>query len=127
MKGLHDDTGYPGADCTLGLIRQRFYWSTMTKDVTEYVNKCKNCILRKGKVSTAPLVNISTSQPLQLVCIDYLSIELSKGGIENVLVVTDHFTRYTQAYPTPNQTAKTTVKVLFENFILHYGFPFSVT
>ena len=123
MKGLHDDIGHPGVDRTLGLIRQRFYWSTMTKDVTEYVNKCKNCILRKGRVSTAPLVNISTSQPLELVCIDYLSIEPSKGGIENVLVVTDHFTRYAQAYPTPNQTAKTTAKVLFENFILHYGFP----
>ena len=38
-------------------------------------------------------------------------------------MVTDHFTKYTQAYPTTNQTARTTAKVLFERFFVHYGFP----
>ena len=51
------------------------------------------------------------------------SLERSKGGIENVLVITDHFSRYAQAYPTKNQTAKTTARVLFDQFIVHYGFP----
>ena len=40
-----------------------------------------------------------------------------------VLVVTDHFTRYAQAFPTKSQTAKVTAKVLWHNFICHYGFP----
>ena len=39
------------------------------------------------------------------------------------MVITDHFTRYAQAFPTRNQLAKTTATVLFENFIVHYGFP----
>ena len=60
---------------------------------------------------------------MELVCIDVLSLERSKDGFENVLVITDHFTRYAQAFPTRNQSAKTTAKVLFENFIVHYGFP----
>ena len=55
--------------------------------------------------------------------IDFLSLERSRGGVENVLVVTDHFTRYAQAFPTKNQTARTTAKVLFDNYIVHYGFP----
>ncbi|MEW8088656.1 MAG: DDE-type integrase/transposase/recombinase, partial [Candidatus Thiodiazotropha endolucinida] len=41
----------------------------------------------------------------------------------NVLVITDHFSRYAQAFPTKNQTARTTAKVLFDQFIVHYGFP----
>ena len=60
---------------------------------------------------------------MELVCIDFLSLEKSKGGFENILVITDHFTRYAQAFPTRNQLAKTTAKILFEQFIVHYGFP----
>ena len=60
---------------------------------------------------------------MELICIDYLCLERSKGGYENSLVITDHFSRYAQAFPTRNQTAKTTAKVLFENFCVHYGFP----
>jgi transposase InsO family protein len=55
--------------------------------------------------------------------VDFLSLEPSKGAVENILVVTDQFSRYAQAFPTKNQTAQTTAKVLFENFIVHYGFP----
>ena len=60
---------------------------------------------------------------MELVCIDYLTLESSKGGYENILVVTDHFTKYSQPYPTKNQTARTTAQALFNNFFVHYGFP----
>ena len=49
-------------------------------------------ILRKGK-------QLISNQPMELVHMDFLSIEPSKGKIENVLVITDHFTSYAQAYP----------------------------
>ena len=35
----------------------------------------------------------------------------------------DHFTRYAQAYPSKTQTALATAKLLWNNFIIHYGFP----
>lgn len=54
---------------------------------------------------------------------DYLSLERSKGGYENVLVITDHFTRYALAVPTKNQTARTTAEAFFNNFVVHYGLP----
>ena len=58
-----------------------------------------------------------------LVCIDYLKLDWSKGGYENILVITDHFTRYPYAIPTRNQTARTTARVIFDNFFLQFGSP----
>ena len=59
---------------------------------------------------------------MELVCMDFLSLEPSKGGHENILVITDHFTRYAQAVPCKNRTATTTAKALYDNFIRYYSF-----
>lgn len=37
--------------------------------------------------------------------------------------MTDHYTRFAQAIPTKNMTAKTTAEALFNNFINYYGIP----
>lgn len=123
FKALHDDLGHQGRDRTLSLFKQRFFWPGMVTFVEENVQSCPRCIRRKTPAASASLVNISSAAPMELICIDFLSLERSKGGFEHILVVTDHFTRYAQAYPTKNQTAKTTAKVLFDQFIIHYGFP----
>lgn len=38
-------------------------------------------------------------------------------------MITDHFTRYAQAYVTLHQKATTVAKVLVEKFFVHYGLP----
>jgi transposase InsO family protein len=54
---------------------------------------------------------------------DYLSLEPAKGGYGNILVITDHFTKYAVAVPTRNQTAKTTAEAFYNEFIVKYGIP----
>jgi transposase InsO family protein len=78
---------------------------------------------RKKEPHRAPLVNIITTQPMELVCIDYLTLEPSKGGQHNIVIIADHFTKYAQAIVTKIQTARTTADALFHNFIVHYGIP----
>ena len=123
MAGCHDLVGHLGQDRVLELLRDRFFWPGMHMDVVSYINSCPRCIRRKSQPDTAPLHNIEATQPLELIHLDYLQIEPSKGNIENVLIVTDHFTRYAQAYPSKTQTALATAKLLWNNFIIHYGFP----
>lgn len=85
---------------------------------------CERCVRRKARVQRASkLVNIKVSGPLELLCIDFLTIEPDSKDTRNILVMTDHYMKYAQAYPTKDQTAKTVATVLWENFISHYGFP----
>ena len=124
LEFAHDRAGHMGRERTIALLRPRCYWPGMYSDVKDHVQECPRCIRRKHPVDqVAPLQNVFTTHPMELVCIDYLTLESSKGGFENILVVTDHFTKYSQAYPTRNQTARTTAQVLYHNFFVHYGFP----
>ena len=95
----------------------------MQVEATQHIAKCSRCLKRKSTPQVAPLQPILVSQPLELVHLDYLSLEPSKGNIENVLVITDHFTRYALAYARKTQTAQATARILWDNFICHYGFP----
>ena len=123
LCGCHDDVGHQGILRTLSLLRERFYWPGMQEEATQYVMHCSRCLRRKTPPQVAPLQPILVTQPLELVHMDYLSLEPSKGNIENVLVITDHFTRYALAYPSKTQTAQATARILWDNFICHYGFP----
>ena len=64
-------------------------------------------------------MNIKTTQPLKLVSVDYMTLEMSKGGYQHILVTTDHFTRYAWAVPTKNQSARTTAESLYYHFLVH--------
>ena len=124
VKAFHDDLGHQGPDRTLSVMKRRLYWPGMDKFISNQIEECGRCIRRKVLPKrAAEMVNIVSTAPMEVVCIDYLSLERSKGGYENILVITDHYTRYAQAIPTCNLTAQTTAKALFENFFLHYGFP----
>ena len=123
LEQLHDNMGHLGQDRVQDLARNRFFWPKMSEEIEEYIRSCGRCVRRKASTNVkAPMLSIVTSQPLELVCMDYLTVEPSHG-CENILVITDHFTKYAIAIATRNQTAKTTARVLFENFIVHYGFP----
>ena len=96
----------------------------MLTDVENWILNCDRCLRRKTSTNIrAPLINVNTTYPLELVCFDFLSVEPCKSGYSNILVITDHFTKFAMAIPTKNQTAKTTAEIFYYNFIVHYGIP----
>ena len=124
LKGVHDQVGHQGKDKTLWLARQRFYWPGLERDVVQKVESCPRCLRRKTPIKPVAQLNpIDSTYPMELVCMDFLSLKPCKGGYKHVLVITDHFTRYAQAIPCRNQTAQTTAKALYEHFIRFYSFP----
>ena len=124
IKSCHDDMGHLGRNRVLALLQDRFYWPKMQDCVEKHLKSCGRCLRFKTRQDRAPLKNICVTRPMELVHIDFLTIESGSTGKDvNVLVVTDHFTRYAQAYVTPSQKAGVVAKTLWEKFFVNYGFP----
>ena len=113
-----------GKNRVLSLLVDRFYWPNMKKDVEEYMQTSPRCLRFKTTNEQAELVLIMVSRPLELIHMDFLTIESLKTDKDiNVLIVTDHFTCYAQAFVTKSQTANVVANTLWERFFSHYGFP----
>lgn len=124
LTSLHDGMGHMGMDRTIDLVRSRFYWPKMAFDVEQKIKTCPHCVIHRAHPEkAAPLVNIRTTRPLELLCMNFLSLEPDQSNTKDILVITDHFTKYAMAIPTANQKARTVAKALWDNFIVHYGFP----
>ena len=100
----------------------------MAEDCCAIVRGCPQYRAYEGEVPKAPLCPIQVYDLLELMHLDYTSIESmmelnQPPMVKNVLVMTDHFMRYALAVVTKDQTAKTVVKVFYECFIAVFGVP----
>ena len=87
---------------TLKLIIERFYWPQMNDEVKHFVGKvCKRVKdKRPVRLPQAPQKSITFSTPMELVGLDFLHLDICVGRFKYLLVITGHFTWYTQVYPT---------------------------
>ncbi|KAJ8010306.1 hypothetical protein DPEC_G00073670 [Dallia pectoralis] len=125
LQRMHDGHGHQGVERTFKLIRARYYWPGMYQEVERYCKQCGRCIVAK-----APLLRIVTamgsllaSKPFEVVAMDFTELERSSDGRENVLVLTDVFSKFTVAVPTKDQKATTVAKAIVKEWIQRYGVP----
>ena len=125
LKSLHDDNGHQGLQCILDLLRDKVYWPFMYADTDHWISQCEWCLISKGDY-TEPKTqqgSLTAQQPLELLCIDFTKADIAKGGKENILVLTDAFSKYSQAFVTNNQKALTVAKILVEKWFSVFGIP----
>lgn len=125
LEMLHDQQGHQGIERTTNLVCSRFYWTGMRKDVEEYCKTCKRCNVAKmpsPRVSV-PMNHLLANEPNEILAMDFTLLEPASDGRENVLVITDVFSKFTVAIPTRDQTAATTAKTLVMSWFMHYGVP----
>lgn len=125
----HHDTlfsGHQGVKKTIGVLKQRYYWPTLTKDVEDYISKCVSCNQRKAtKQARAPLGRIQpATKPFELVSLDIVGpLPVTTSGHRYLLTFMDYLTRYCEAIPIPNQTAETVAREFVQKIITRYGVP----
>ena len=128
MNRCHRDVGHQGCDCTLSLLQECFGWPGMISQMQQSIKSCMCCLQHEGNLPKVPLHPKVATTPLDLLHIDFTSTEMTMElnqlpRVTNVLVFQDHFMKHVMAYVTPNQTAKTVAKFLYQGYILIFRAP----
>ena len=105
------------------MLQERFFWPRMNDDVHTHICSCEHSIQFKQKPEREEMSSFKTSYPLEIVHMDFLTIGSKKDPNKeiNVLVITDHFTHYAQAFVTTSQTAIVVAQTLYKEYFVHYG------
>ena len=125
LQRMHEGHGHQGVERTFKLIRARCYWPGMYHDIEAHCKQCKRCIVAKAPVPrvVTELGSLLASRPLEVLAMDFTVLEASSDGHENVLILTDVFSKFTVAVPTRDQKAVTVAKSLVKYWIRNYGVP----
>ena len=124
LEACHDEIGHLGLERCLDLLRDRFFWVAMSADMEKRIKNCDRCLRFKTTPQKTSLCPLDVTHPLELVHIDYLKIESNKTDKDiHILIVTDHFTRFAQAFITPNETAPVVARTLWDQYFMRYGIP----
>ena len=100
----------------------------MASQMQQAIRNCTSCLQHKGSLPKAPLHPIMATAPLNLLHVEFTSIETTlepnqSPRVTNILVFQDHFMKHVLAYVTPKQTAKTITKSLYQCYIFVFGVP----
>ena len=128
---LHNDQlgGHLGFKRTIARIRHRFYWAGYTSFVERWCKRCTECQKRNqpSHHTRGQMKSYIVGEPMERVSLDILGpVTRTYKGNKYVIVVTDYFTRYAEAYGVPDIEAQTVADKLLEEFICRYGLPLQI-
>ena len=113
----------------LDRIKKDFHWYKMAEDVKLHVKCCTVCNRFKSlnKKPRAALQKYLVGHPMDRIGIDVIGpLPKSKNNNKYILVIGNHFTRWMEAYPLPNQQAETIAVKLVHEFIARFGTPLEI-
>ncbi len=127
----HDNpnAGHLGIKKTYSRIASQYYWPGLYTDVQMYVKSCTSCQTKKGdmhKRMETPL-QIAVTGPSQIVAMDFLGpLTLSGKHNQYILVITDLFSKFVEAFATQVATAQLAAQILADEWICRHGAPKTV-
>uniref|UniRef100_A0A3P9M115 Gypsy retrotransposon integrase-like protein 1 n=1 Tax=Oryzias latipes TaxID=8090 RepID=A0A3P9M115_ORYLA len=112
---------------TIRLIKRRFFWPSLERDVKEYIAACTTCA--RSKTSNRPPSGLLQplpvpSRPWSHIAVDFITGLPPSHGHSVILTVIDRFSKAAQFIPLPQlPSASETADVLVNNVFRHHGIP----
>ena len=130
----HDDPigGHFGIEKTVEVLKRKYYWPQLTRDVKEYIHRCPACQLNKirrhkpwGLLSPLPVPDTAWRHfSLDFVTDLPVSKDARGNEYDSILVLIDRFSKYVRYFPvTKTITAQRLAELLLEQCFLPQGPP----
>ncbi|KAI2645523.1 Transposon Tf2-8 polyprotein [Labeo rohita] len=120
-------SGHPGSRRTLSLLQPHYWWSSMNRDVSRYVQSCSVCATTNtpSHLPTGKLVPLPVPQrPWSHLGVDFVTDLPNSEGNTCVLVIADRFSKACKFIPLPGlPTAMDTAELLFQHVFRHFSLP----
>ena len=128
LKQLLDvpTAGHLGVKKTLMKVRSRYFWFGLRRDVENWISKCDVCASRKPphRKSKAPMKVYYVGVPMERLAIDIAGpLPKTNKGHKYILVISDYFTKWTQAFAIKDQEATTIASILVNEIVSLFGVP----
>jgi transposase InsO family protein len=107
-------------------VQLNWHWPGLYAIVRQHVRSCQACQIGKKSGAKAPKSRhrLYAGRPWQRVAADLAGpLDKTERGNQWILVITDHFTRWTDAFALPNARAETVARVLEERIFSTFGVP----
>ena len=130
LEKLHNESGHLGVQRTTEKVKERFYWPGYEMDIQNWVQECQQCQKHNPPQPhpLAPLGSIKCTYPFDVISWDIMGpLPLSTKGHKYILVITDLFSKWVEAFPLAVTDSETLASVLMDEVVCRYGVPRSRT
>ena len=121
----HLQLGHLGVTKTLEKVKERFYWPIYV-DVECLFHECVQCQRRNppNPKPQAPFETIRANHPFQIVTWDIMGpLPTSDTGFKYILVITDVFTKWVEAFPLRTTGAEILATIFVNEGVSRFGVP----
>lgn len=118
-------SGHLGLKKTKFRITKQFYWYEIRDSIKIFIQSCDTCASNKktNRTPKAKLGSYPVGVPWERLGVDFLGpLPVTKQGNRYIMVCIDYFSKWAEAVAVPDQTARTTAKVLLE-MVSRFGCP----
>ena len=121
----HHALAHSGGNATLRDLRQRYVWRGMASAIKSFCRSCLACQQAKVTRHTrAPLMPLDVPDTrFAALHLDLVGPLPESEGFKYLLTVIDRYSRWLEAIPLPDISAKTAARALLRHWVARYGVP----